>query len=331
MKARAVLFTGENQVLLDWVNVPEPGPGEVLVEAAYTCISPGTELRCLAGQQEGAAACPFIPGYCLSGRIVAAGANTSLKEGMAVFCSGTSKADRRCNWGGHISHAVVGEAAVFPLPENVGLLEASASRLAAIAYHGVRLAHTLPHEKVAVVGLGPIGQFSARLYAVTGAQVVGADLLLGRVEAAREAGIEAVVAADGLAQAFAGVFPGGADVVVDTTGAPQVLAEAVELGRDLPWDDSLTPSPRYVIQGAYAGGTLLPLPIRRAFLKELNFVIPCDMQPRDLRTVLDLMHRRKLQVRDVISDVRSPEDAPRTYAQLRGEPGALLTVAFGWQ
>jgi hypothetical protein len=42
------------------------------------------------------------------------------------------------------------------------------------------------------------------------------------------------------------------------------------------------------------------------------------------------MQRKQLRVRDLISDVRSPEEAPKTYAELRSAKGALMTVAFDW-
>lgn len=329
MQATAILFTGVNQVAVDRVEVPEPGPGEVMIEAAYTCISPGTELRCLRGEQAGNWEWPFIPGYSLTGRVVAAGPNTKLAVGAPVYCTGTRHVNRSRLWGGHISHAVLPEREVYVVPENMKLLEASAARLAAIAYHGLRLSHPLPQEKVAVIGLGPVGQFAARLHAIVGAHVVGADLQPQRVALLRNAGIAAVVPGDGLANAFREFFPNGADVVVDATGAAEVLGETLDIAREKPWDDSPTPGARVVIQGSYPGA--LSIPYQKAFTKELSFWLPRDVQPQDLRAVLDLIYRNKLQARDVVSDVRPPQDAAETYAELRKPRTPLLTVAFEWR
>jgi len=102
------------------------------------------------------------------------------------------KADRPLAWGAHIAHALCGEGSVFPLPAGVDLLEAALSKLGAIAYRGVRAAGTRPHEEVAVVGLGPIGQLAARLHGLTGARVVAVDVVPERVVLAKAAGIEAV-------------------------------------------------------------------------------------------------------------------------------------------
>ena len=51
MQAQAVLFRGVNEVTVEAVEIPAPGPGEVLIQTACSTVSPGTELRCLAGRQ----------------------------------------------------------------------------------------------------------------------------------------------------------------------------------------------------------------------------------------------------------------------------------------
>jgi hypothetical protein len=41
MKAKAIFFTGVNEVAIGNTDIPEPEPLEVLIKAHYTCISPG--------------------------------------------------------------------------------------------------------------------------------------------------------------------------------------------------------------------------------------------------------------------------------------------------
>jgi len=329
MQAEAILHTAVEVVTLDRVEIPDPGPGEVLIETLFSCVSPGTELRCLAGRQPGETPWPYIPGYALTGAVVACGPGVSLAAGTLVFCSGTRAASRARMWGGHVSHAVQRAEAVFPLPAGVDPLEASLAKLAGIAYHGVRLSRPLPHEQVAVVGLGPIGQLSARLHALAGARVVAADPVERRAALAERAGVTARAVAGGLRATLGDLLPGGADVVVDATGAPAVLAEACQLARALPWDDTPTPGARYLVQGSYADA--VPVPYHLAFDKELQLLIPRDVQPRDIRAVLDLMARGRLAVRDLITAVRPPAEAAAAYADLRERPGDLLTIAFDWR
>lgn len=327
MQTRAILFTAPNQATLENIEIPAPQAGEVLIESLYTLISPGTKLRCRAGQQDGVVF-PFIPGYTMVGRVIERGPETSLPEGTLVFCGGTSKASVNLAWGGHTAHAIQPEQGVYPLPDGINPLYAPAAKLAGIAYRGVRLSNPRPHETVAVIGLRAIGLLAAQLHALSGARVVAADLSPYRVANAQKAGLEAFVPQESLGKAFRQYFPNGADVVVDATGAPSVLKQAIEIAKDKPWDDSADWGARMVIQGSYAGE--FSLPYQACFLKELSFYLPRDAQPRDIRAMLNLMARGKLHLDSLISEVRAPESAPETYATLAEPSAELITVAFKW-
>jgi 2-desacetyl-2-hydroxyethyl bacteriochlorophyllide A dehydrogenase len=329
MKARAIVFTGQHQVALDSVAIPEPGPGEAIVQAGYTCISPGTELRCLAGTLAEARPYPFIPGYSLAGTVISRGRDCRFREGQRVWCTGTARASVDLTWGGHTSHALAHEQDLVAIPDNVSLRDASLGRLAAIAYHGVRISAPLPHEKVALVGLGPIGMLSAVFHAASGAEVVVADRVEARVAVARQLGFAGFVASDGLAEGFARRFAQGADILVDATGLPNIAGQLIPAGRDLPWDDSPSPcAARYLIQGSC--DTDYVFPQIAAFDRELRFLLSRDRQPRDVVAVFDLLSRGAVRVADIISEVRDPEVAPQTYTDLRQKRGNLLTVAFQW-
>jgi 2-desacetyl-2-hydroxyethyl bacteriochlorophyllide A dehydrogenase len=328
MKTTALLATGIDHVELVEANIPEPGPGELVVEARYTAISPGTEMRCLAGRQIGVSF-PYIPGYSMIGRIAARGPGVMIPEGTLLFCQGTEKADRVLAWGGHIAHALRSASSVFPLPPGVDPLNAALAKLAAIAYRGVRVAKTQSHEEVAIVGLGPIGQLSARLHRLAGARVVAADLDASRVALAQSAGIEALVPAEGLVQAFVQRQPNGADVVVDSTGAPPVLQQSVRLVKSKPWDNSLTEPARLVIQGSYAENVIFDY--HQAFYRELSVLFPRDNQARDIEAVLRFIAGGQLNTRDLISEVCKPQEALRIYAELRAAKPGLVTAVFDWQ
>lgn len=135
MHAQVILFAGIGHVIVDTITLLDLGADHVLVETAYSCISPGTELRCLAGEQPRAAAWPFIPGYALTGTVIARGSNVEIAPGTAVFCRGTQAASRSRMWGGHVSHAVVAASEVYPLPRNAALQASALAAMAAIALH----------------------------------------------------------------------------------------------------------------------------------------------------------------------------------------------------
>lgn len=328
MKTDALFATGIDKVELIDVNVPEPGTGEVLIETIYSSISPGTELRCLTGKPP-ASGFPFVPGYSLVGRVVARGAEVALGEGTLVFCRGTQKCDRPILWGAHTRHALCRASEVFPVPANVDPLDAVFAKLAAIAYRGVRLAATQPHHQVAVIGLGPIGQFAARLHALTGARTVAADVDPFRVSVAQKAGVEAITAGKSLIETFRTMQPEGADIVVDATGASSVLQQAMLLAKSKPWDNTLTEPTKLVVQGSYPGD--ITFDYRETFRRELIILFPRDQQSHDIETTLRLIAARKLQARDLASRIVCPTDAQSIYSALRASMAGLLTAVFQWK
>jgi 2-desacetyl-2-hydroxyethyl bacteriochlorophyllide A dehydrogenase len=320
---QAIYFTQPDQLALRPITLPALADGDVLIKTAYSCISPGTELRCLAGQQAGAQF-PFVPGYSLSGHVVAVGAGvTGLAIGEAVFCTGTASADASLVWGGHVSHAVLPAERVYRLAPGADLLAAACAKMAAIAYHGYRLCPPAAGDQVIVIGLGLIGQLAARCHHLSGARVLGLDLSERRVHLLRAVGREAVTDWEKARAAL----PDGADLIVDATGASGVIANAIALAREVPWVDSAWAGTRYLVQGSYA--TDLRLPYQDAFMKQLSFWFTRDAHPVDLRAVLDLIATGQLPVRDLITAVVRPVDAPSVYPRVR--TGEWMTAAFDWQ
>jgi 3-hydroxyethyl bacteriochlorophyllide a dehydrogenase len=327
--SKALLVTGVDATTVGQVEIPNPELGQVLVKTQYSCISPGTELRCLAGKSGNVTSYPYIPGYALTGEVIATGPGTTLQEGTRVFAKGTVAAEGADTvWGGHIELAVVDEVGVSIVPDNVSLYDASFGALAAIAYHGFALADVSAGETVAVVGLGPLGQLSTRYYMDAGAEVVACDLLDWRVEIARAAGVKAVPVQTTPKEALAELLPDGADIVVDVTGAAQVLPMSAELVRELAWDEQPTTGSRLVIQGSYAD--TFTLPYNPLFFNEVSILIPRNYKHRDRRAFLDLLAAGRISVDGLSGEAVPIDAAPEVYRALRDQSAESLTTVFSW-
>jgi 2-desacetyl-2-hydroxyethyl bacteriochlorophyllide A dehydrogenase len=326
MVTQAVLFTGVGQVSVEDVGISAPGEGELLVETVASCISPGTELRCLAGRQAGQPEWPFIPGYASVARVIDRGPGALTAIGSLVVAPGTKSASVSRLWGAHLGRSVVNAADVFPIPAGVSAIEASATKLAAIAYRGVRLAAPSPHHTVAVIGLGVIGQLSARLFHATGARVVACDRSAWRVSRATDVGIEGVQSTGSPADAVRSILTDGADIVVDCTGSSAVLSQSLLAAKDLGWGDRLDLGPTLVLQGSYADNVVFDYDA--AFRRELTVKVPRDTRPADFRAVLDFLQRDILRIQDLL-DVFEPIDAPEAYRRL-SEQNETITGVFKW-
>ncbi|MGF1448486.1 MAG: zinc-binding dehydrogenase [Opitutales bacterium] len=330
MKATAILVEAPQKVGLAEVEIPDPGPGEVLLRNQVSCISPGTELRCLAGLQDGVQELfPFIPGYASCGEICALGAGVTQWELGDVVCGrGTERASVNRSWGSHVSHLVVKADSLHRVPEGLPLDQAAVCRLAAIAYRGVCLANLLPHQPVAVIGLGAIGQLSARLHRACGNHVVGYDQNPQRVESLRQAGVPAHAPTGSLHEAVRETFPDGVDCVVDATGAAAVVPQAVECLRQPGWHEQPNPTPTYIVQGSYPEGVTFPY--HPTFFREATVRFPRDALKIDQVTCLRLAAQGNLNLQGMVSKLVKPADASEAYHALQQRDCPHLTLAFDW-
>ena len=79
------------------------------------------------------------------------------------------------------------------MPENVSFDHACFTTLGSIALNGVRIANISLGDKVAVIGLGLVGQLIAQLARLQGGFIIATDLKPDRVELARQLGCDAAL------------------------------------------------------------------------------------------------------------------------------------------
>ena len=252
------LKTGEGVV----ADVPAPvvQPGRVLVRAAASLVSAGTErafvelgrksllgkakerpdlvgkvlekvksdglLSTLQSVREKLDESHAL-GYSAAGVVVEVGEGvTEFRAGDRVACAGTGYA-------AHAELLSVPKNLCARLPDNVDFESGAFATVGAIALQGVRLAEPTLGESVVVIGLGLIGQLAAQLLKANGCRVFGVDLDESKVELARRLGADdGCVAGAGVKEAVLKWSRGrGADAVLLTAATqsdePVELAGAV--------------------------------------------------------------------------------------------------------
>ena len=125
---------------------------------------------------------PTALGYSAAGVVTAVGGRVQgIAPGDRVACAG----------GGYAVHAelvqVPGNLCVR-LPEELDFVQGAFTTIGSISLHGVRQADVRLGERVAVIGLGLVGQLSAQLLKAAGCRVFGTDLSPELVRLARERG-----------------------------------------------------------------------------------------------------------------------------------------------
>jgi D-arabinose 1-dehydrogenase-like Zn-dependent alcohol dehydrogenase len=106
------------------------------------------------------------------------------------------------------------------------------------ALHAIDLAHIRLGESVAVLGVGPVGQSAVALASLSGAgDIVAVDGVADRLEFSKKMGATQTISLDlprqeRLSRVHTLTKGRGVDVVVECSGAPEAVSEALDVVRD---------------------------------------------------------------------------------------------------
>ena len=343
--AKVVVFTAPQTVGFEDYEDRSLEPREVRVRTLYSGISAGTELTAYRGsnpylsKQWDPKNRLFLPsetpsqpyplsgwGYEEVGEVIEIHPDvTTLKVGDIVY--GT--------WGHRTQHILEEEYASPRIkPEGLDPILAIYSHLGPIALNGILDANIHVGETVAVFGLGVLGQLIAQLARLSGARVIGVDLIEKRLELARSLGaIEfGFNPKDGAAaERIKDLTDGrGADVTIEVSGSTRALHEAVR---------AAAYSSRVVALGFFQGEAQ-GLSLGEEFhhnrislvCSQISNVDPALSYRWDrlrlIHTIMDLQAKGSLNLRPVITHVIPFQEAARAFQILDGTPEEALQVVL---
>lgn len=336
MKTRAIVFEDVEKVAVGEVELPDLGPGDVLIETELSGVSVGTERWALIGKR-----CeitlPSVAGYMGVGRITEAGREArtwGYEPGRRLSFLASKFAgqmDGRSWMGAHVAKAVV---AVSPeaesadwftqalVPEGCDPLEASLAGLCAVAMRGIEEAGVPAGAKVLVCGLGILGQYAVQVCRLKGALVAAVEVVEARLELARKAGAEWTINPrnDKLADCAGEIAPGGFDLVIDTSSIPEVVRSLVPLVKF---------RGKFIFQGWYPPPSQLDLNALQARMARCFF--PCGHSGTAVAAAMRWAAQGRIDTRSLITHLVPPDDAPRIYEMILTGSENFLGVVFDWR
>ena len=257
---KALVYHGNQDLRLEWVADPTPGPDQVRLRIDYCGICAtdieeylhgpmfisGDTPNPLTGKKM-----PMITGHEITGTVDQAGASVSnvavgdrvvingvLTCGKCWWCS--NGVEVQCSAMGAVGFAIDGglaEYMVWPasqvinLPDDVSSEEAALVEPASVAMQAVRRSRMRPEERVAILGAGAIGLLAVQAAKSMGGRVFAIDRRQMSLDLARELGADATMnsSTTDVAQALLDLTDGrGPDVVIDAAGGEDTPAQAVQ-------------------------------------------------------------------------------------------------------
>ena len=236
MNSAAVYFTAPGRVELREELVPEPGAGQVLVQAVLSGISAGTEMLVYRGQfprelsdsndqLSSDLRYPLCYGYASVGRVTALGAGVDdAWHDRPVF-----------SFHPHCSHYLAGPESLLPIPDGLDAMNAVFLPNMETAVNLVQDAEPLLGESVLVLGQGVVGLLVASLLREFPVQrLVTADRFDLRRRSSMELGVDASLdpTFDDFRDSALRSLPApltGFDLTLELSGNPSALDDAIAL------------------------------------------------------------------------------------------------------
>ncbi len=354
------------------LEVPRPviGPTEVLVQTRASIISPGTERAVTALAQSSlldkARARPDlvkqviakaktegisstmkavrsrladdIPlGYSACGIVLQVGsAVADISPGDLVATGGAGSAN-------HAEFQAVPGLLTSRVPDGVDAESAAFATIASIAMHGLRQADVGPGSKVVVVGLGLVGQLTARLAMASGCDVAGIDVSEHPLAVAEATGVLALSESgtDTTARIREWSRGRGADAVIITAAdkSSRITDRVPELCRDratvvVVGDVGLeldrTPWYEHELELRFAR-SYGPGRYERAY-EDWGVDHPIGYsrwtEGRNLEAVLDMLASGRLEVADLVTQRFALASATDAYELIEARTEPYLAVAL---
>ena len=270
---------------------------------------------------------PIPLGYSLAGRVLEVGSDMSgINIGDRVACGGAGYAN-------HSEINYVPKNLMVKIPDGVDDIDASFVTVGAIALQGVRQTEPKLGEKIAVMGLGLLGQLTVQLLKANGCKVIGSDIDPDKLALAKRLGADEVCHASDIikrANEFSNGYGVDAVIIAASTPSNQPVIDAAEISRmrgrviflglvgmDIPRNDYYKKEIDLRLSMAYGPGRYDPQ------YEEKGVDYPYDLvrwtEQRNFEAFLGLIEEGKVKPKELLTHEYDFDDAMNAYDLLEGK------------
>ena len=347
---RATVFHGKDDIRLETVPLPHPGPGDVVIRITLTTIC-GTDLHIVRGEYPVRPGLVIghepvgviaeigvgVTGYAVGDRVLV-GAITPCGQCNACLSGHQSQCghghDCEALGGWRFGNTLDGAQAEYLLVPNAQanlakipdeLTDEQVVLLADIASTGISGAESgnvTLGDRVAVFAMGPIG-----VCAAIGARLLGAALVIGvdgddtRIAMARSMGVDVVLdyrKVDVVAEIRR--LTGGVDVAIEALGTQQTFESALRV---------LRPGGTLSSLGVYSGKVVFPYDAFGAGLADYRIVTTlCPGGKERMRRLIEMVRSGRLDLRPLITHRFKLADIAAAYALFGERRDGVMKVAI---
>lgn len=340
----AVLY-GSEDLKIEQVGIPAPGPDEVLVrvKVALTC---GTDLKVWKqGYHARMITPPAVFGHELAGVVEGLGSaiNGGLRVGMRVVPANSAPCnvclfcrkdrsnlceDLLFNNGAYAEYIRIPGRIVrqnlLEIPDHVSFVDAAMLEPLACVLRGIDETGIQPGDTTVVIGCGPIGLKFTRILSARGVRVIALGNRSSQVRAAERLGAVAAFDVSRLDAPLPAVrrlteAGRGADSVVEAVGSPLTWQWAIQMVRCGGTVNLFGGCPR---------GSRVEFDPAALHYSEITLKSTFHHTPRFIREALETIARGEIRAADFITGEIRLRQLPEMFQQLKHRNGELKTAVI---
>ncbi|WP_083392046.1 zinc-binding dehydrogenase [Bacillus sp. MUM 13] len=327
MTMQAVFFPGDKKVEVRQVEIPKPGPGEVLIQMKASAIC-RSDMSLYYGTSvfEGTKTGLVSPGHEPAGIITQVGDGVSkfqegdrvavylalgcgecahCKSGYKMFCKEFKCIGFDAN-GGDADYMVVPAENCMRLPDDISFVTAAVSTDAVgTLFHAQKRLGISGRDKLVIFGMGPMGAAGVMIAHALGATVIAVDMLDERLEMAKELGADYVINGKNtnVQEEIARITNGiGADAAIDCSGSPFAENDAL---------DCVRPHGRVAFVGESKESTIKPS--QQLIRKQVTLIGSWYFPIQEFDEIAEFIVRKKLPVEKLVTHRFKLEEAETAF------------------
>jgi len=337
----AVLY-GREELRVEPVAVPAPGPGDVLVKVsvALTC---GTDLKVFRrGYHARMIVPPAVLGHEMAGEVVETGAGAErFRKGQRVVAANSAPCeacyfcargqenlceDLLFNNGAYAEYiripARIVSRNLYEIPDHIGYQDAALIEPLACVIRGLDEMRLRAGDTLAVIGLGPIGLMFVRLAKTMDARVIAVGRRKTQLDKAARMGADELISVDTAPNAVEAVtrltYRGrGADAAVKAAGSTETWQWAIAMVRS---------GGTVNLFGGCPSGSEIALETARLHYSEITLKSSFHHTPAHVRRALDVIFRGDIRAADFVTGEAPLAEVPGVFRHMLNRNGHLKTA-----
>ena len=334
---KAALFLGDARIEIQDIPTPEPGANQVLVKVT-ACGVCGTDVHIYHGELTAGVAPPVVLGHEMTGQVAAIGEGVAgLEPGANVcidplvgcgtcahcrtggpnLCPDPTLVGYKLN-GGFAQYVLVPATSIYPLDARAGAAGGVLAETLACVINGHDRLGFQAGKTALILGAGTVGLLWNNLLLAAAGCLIQSEPIAFRRDLAGELGADCLIdpEAGPIAEQLHARLPQGVDYIVDATGNPPALAEAIPL---------LAPGGTFMIFGVCPEGSRISIDPFDLYNKEAR-IIASKMPPRTLARAAALIESGSIHTERIVTARLPLADLSEALAMFTSQRGSQVKM-----